>query len=495
MDRLRKALPAVASALLLLAAFPPFNLGLLVFVALVPWINSLRDMPRWAAFRSGVLFGLIFMGGQFEFLVRFVYKWTQSLALGVIPALIATILASLYFGWAASLMALCWRKKWPALIPLVWVGIEVFRSFIPSLAFPWGLVHTPLFAYPSLIQLAHFGTAYLVSFMVIWANLFFATGMHEGFRTSWIRYGLPLVVMFAASGTRYQAPFFGEPTKVLVAQPGVDMAFQSPEEEDRQIAMSLSEIFERTKTSDAKLMVLPEGLANASDQIPPMTPFRIPDNPPVIFGGQRGLAPSYQTAFSYDGTWQWADKKRLVIFGEYVPLRNQLPFLKNFDLPSGDLVPSDKTTAISVNGIKVGPLLCFEGLFIDVANAQARNGAQLLAVMSLDDWYMETGAPVQLMAGSVFRAIECGTPLLRSASLGHSIVVDPRGNIVHRAPLMEQYVMEAEVMLPKSPDWFGGILVFPYVALFSLLGVPIAALWRRGNSETPAQTQSPPEPN
>ena len=46
MKKLGKAWPCLASAILLLAAFPPFHLSLLVFIALTPWLTSLPTRDK-----------------------------------------------------------------------------------------------------------------------------------------------------------------------------------------------------------------------------------------------------------------------------------------------------------------------------------------------------------------------------------------------------------------------------------------------------------------
>src|SRR5688572_21257953 len=100
--RLVRAWPILASAVMLLAAFPPFNFGLLVFVALVPWLMSLREATGRESFKSGYLFGLMFMGGQLFWIHPFVERWTHSFWLALVPWVLATAAGALYFaiaGW------------------------------------------------------------------------------------------------------------------------------------------------------------------------------------------------------------------------------------------------------------------------------------------------------------------------------------------------------------------------------------------------------------
>jgi len=139
------------------------------------------------------------------------------------------------------------------------------------------------------------------------------------------------------------------------------------------------------------------------------------------------------------------DKTRLVIFGEYVPFRDRLPFLSAFDVPSGDLRPGDEIGTLELDGLRVAPVLCFEALFEEVSRVSASRGAEVIAISSIDDWYQGTGAIDALISGAVMRAIENGLPVVRSASLGPSAIIDARGNIVAYAPEGEATTLLAEV--------------------------------------------------
>lgn len=483
-DRLRPYGPAAASVVLLALAFPPFNLGLLVFVALVPWLLSLRELDAKQAVKSGYVFGLLFWLHQMQFVQPLVAKWTGNVLLSLIPWFSACLLGATYFAFLGFVLHRCLKSKREWLIPVAWAGLEVIRSFVPILAFPWGLISTPLYRYPPLIQLANYGTQYLVSAWVVAASvtvvlLFSGTGWNQ------LRYhALVFLGLLGLSIARYTAPEVGEPVTVTIGQPGVDAAFSDPEEEARKVGVAVAELSDSALAQRARLLILPEGMAMGGSEVPPDVPFDLTPGLPILFGGSRGPQPSYQSAFAFDGEWKFADKRRLVVFGEYVPLRGTLPFLDAFELPTGDLRPSDRTSAIQVAGMTVGPMLCFEGLFYDVAADQAKNGAQLLTVMSIDDWYVGTGAPEQLMSASVWRAVETGLPVARSASLGHSIAVDARGNIVARAPFGVTYPLRANLILPKQAERFPGIEVVPIALAIFLFGAATMPL-PRTKTETP----------
>lgn len=476
MASLVKAWRAALSAVLFWAAFPPLNLGLIVFVALAPWLISLKNTDGKGAVKSGLVFGFLFLAAQMSWLQPLTVRWTGSIGLSLVPALLCPLIGMFYFALLGWLIHVCWRKKWIWAIPLVWAGIEVVRSYMPGLAFPWGLAGTPLWPYPALIQLAWFGSIFLVSAWVLIANLAVARLMAgEGFMQ--VRnLAMAFVFLGIGSSMRLSNPEVGAKTAITIGQLGLDLAFGDRAEVQARIAPTVESFRGTAAANGSQLLVLPEGLVRRAETLPPPTPFAVDGGVPILFGGQRGTGPTFQTAFAYDGEWKYVDKTRLVVFGEYVPGRDFLPFLDSFKLPTGDLTPGEKVSALTVGGIRVGPLLCFEGLFPDVGSAQARNDVQLLAVMALDDWYFGTAAPDQLRTAAVFRAIEAGVPLVRCAPLGYSMAVDARGRVIAEAPTGKTVPMRVEVVLPAHPDFFAGIDGFRYLALLSCLLVIGAAL-------------------
>ncbi|MCH7903542.1 MAG: apolipoprotein N-acyltransferase [Armatimonadetes bacterium] len=460
---IRRAWPALLAAGLLSLAFPPANVALIVFIALAPWLASLRDTDGRGACKSGWIFGFVYFLFQMFWLVPFVSHWTGSYLLAAIPWVLAAAIAGLYYVLTGWLIHRCWKLSRPWVIPLVWAGSEAARSYIHELAFPWGIAAMPLWRFPAIVQHAAWGTLFLVSAWVILPNLLAAmyiwpTDKSEGslstVRKVW-RYGGVFVGLLALSLVRYGQPQEGESFTVTVGQTGVDVAFGDPETRASDLAQSIDLILAAAVLQGADLVVLPEGTTSPSTMIPPPEFAGREPETPVLFGGNRVDADgkTYQTAIAYTGDgWAHADKTRLVIFGEYVPLRDSLPFLKAFDLPSGDITPADKLSVIEINGVIVGPMLCFEGVFPDIAEREGRMGAQLLAVMSIDDWYVGTMAHDQLWMSTVWRSIESGLPLVRAASTGVSLATDSRGNLLEVAPTGLTVPMDVELIVPAGSD-------------------------------------------
>ncbi|MFN7171920.1 MAG: apolipoprotein N-acyltransferase [Fimbriimonadaceae bacterium] len=479
---LNRTWPVFATAAMLAASFAPLNWAFLIFVAFAPWLASLKDSTVKGSFRSGFALGFLFWCVQLFWLGHFIGKWSEYYWFGLIPVLLGASFAALLFGLFAILVRQLWRLNLILLFPLIYAGVEVFFSYMPFLAFPWSLLGVPLVEAPWMVQHAYFGTVYLVS---AWATLpsvaaaLFLTG--ENFRKFW----QPILIFFillVVSLVRFGTPIVGERKVITVGQPGVDMAFGDLSQQDALIQQNVELILDRAEMQGADLVILPEGLTYGMDYIPPPTQFRIdPFGIPILFGGQRGTPIAYQSAYAVEnGEWSWADKTRLVIFGEYVPFRDQLEFLQGFNLPAGDLKAADQVTSIDIAGMRVGPVICFEALFPDISWRQAMNGSNLLAIMSIDDWYVGTGAPQILRQASTMRAIENGLPMVRSATLGYSFAVDQRGRMITEAPFGEVVALRAEVTVPeigseRSP-WKP---IFPIICLASLLGLILHGLFLR----------------
>jgi apolipoprotein N-acyltransferase len=420
-----------SSALLLLGAYSPFDLRFLVFVALVPWLLAFPYATAKEARRAGLAFNFVFILGQMFFVAILTARWTNSWGLALVPWLICGLLGTFYFMVLSLAMNWCYKTQRLWLVPLAWAAVEIWRSYMPVLAFPWGLIAEPLAPYPALINSAVWLTIYGVGAWVVLGNMVLSELVRKRVpKTACACFALVLV----SSLLLYSRPIVGTPRNIIIGQPGVDMAFTEPVLAHSLIGPAADRILDVAEAQHADLTVLPEGLEEVKGTTPSNLGFRPRADAPVLFGGQRGNSPGYQSAFTYDGTWRHADKTRLVIFGEFVPslLRNVLP--ESFRLPSGDLQAGDTVTALPVGNLTVGPIICFEEMFPDVCYKQRANGAQLLAIISMDDWFQHTPAFEQLRDSCVFRAIETGLPIVRSTTTGYSLAIDQRGRVIASTP-------------------------------------------------------------
>jgi apolipoprotein N-acyltransferase len=122
-------------------------------------------------------------------------------------------------------------------------------------------------------------------------------------------------------------------------------------------------------------------------------------------------------------------KRRLVIFGEYVPLVDWLPFIKYFTPITGGFTAGDKpvTFELGTNGPGTSVLICFEDTFPHYAREHATDDIDFLVNITNDGWFGDSAAQWQHAANAVFRAVENGLPLVRCSNNGITCWIDEHG--------------------------------------------------------------------
>ncbi|MFZ5495806.1 MAG: apolipoprotein N-acyltransferase [Verrucomicrobiota bacterium] len=126
-------------------------------------------------------------------------------------------------------------------------------------------------------------------------------------------------------------------------------------------------------------------------------------------------------------------KRKLVPFGEYVPLRSVFGWLEKVVPIGGDFTPGTVAAPLPVPAgayrVPVGTLICYEDIFPALARESVQSGAEVLAVLTNNAWFGEGGAAYQHAAHSVLRAVENRRPVLRVGNGGWSGWIDEFGAI------------------------------------------------------------------
>lgn len=133
-------------------------------------------------------------------------------------------------------------------------------------------------------------------------------------------------------------------------------------------------------------------------------------------------------------------KIHLVVFGEYIPLVDQLPFLGDlFKFSSGadfsgnfDAGTSTDPMTVPAGGVTVQliPSVCFEDTVGRLTRKFVRSEPQIILNVTNDGWFKKSESAAQHMANAKFRAIELRRPMVRSANTGVSGIVSITGSLV-----------------------------------------------------------------
>lgn len=124
-------------------------------------------------------------------------------------------------------------------------------------------------------------------------------------------------------------------------------------------------------------------------------------------------------------------KQKLVIGVEATPFREVFDNLE-IDLGgvSGQLGWGERHLVFENGETKIGPAICYEGLYGNHFAGFVREGAEVMAVISNDGWWGNTPGHKRLFDFCRLRAIETRRSIARSANTGISGFISPRGDIV-----------------------------------------------------------------
>jgi apolipoprotein N-acyltransferase len=183
---------------------------------------------------------------------------------------------------------------------------------------------------------------------------------------------------------------------------------------------------------------------------------RIQDTAPeshFVIGGQ-GIAEggASNAAFAFSGYELLGryDKFMLVPFGERWPLLDSAPWLYRaifglFGLPllintvpgTGPALLPGPTSSDAAAAGALGVGICYESVFPLVSAAMARQGAQVLIIITNDAWFAAGNGARQHFDMGRMRAIETRRWLLRAGNDGITAVVDPSGRSLQELPRMQ----------------------------------------------------------
>ncbi len=172
-------------------------------------------------------------------------------------------------------------------------------------------------------------------------------------------------------------------------------------------------------------------------------------------------------------------KRQLVPFGEYMPYQTTLsrlfPVLTDLNIIEDDYVSGSSTAIMEIGGGKIGNVICFESIYPKLTRQSTLDGAELLVEVTNDSWLKDSPAMSQHLAHGVFRSIENGRYLVRSANSGISAVIDSRGNVLKTLDPNVQGVISDTVYFSNEQTLYTliGDILFPLCCAMVLVWILI----------------------
>ncbi|MDE3084144.1 MAG: apolipoprotein N-acyltransferase [Verrucomicrobiota bacterium] len=449
------------TSLLLVLSFPPYDVPEFAYACLVPGIFWAYLRPPlklyiWTMFAAQALAWTVLLGwlhhvtwlGLF-LLGPFVGAWTGVWYLAAwwtMPRIVGRMTPVRLLAVLALAGA--------------WVIVEWSRTWLLG-GFPWLPLAASQWQRSSILQIAAYTGASGVSFVLVVVNIGFAAYAHRlfregetGLRKRSQEFFLALFLLLVCLSVHVQETFnratFTVPlARVAFVQPDIPQTIKW----DPARGPAILDVLEKTTLEAASnypdFVLWPEAttpwavrgdervrtwieslvrrtqvpLVLGSDAIEhPGQADEAWFNAACVVDPATGLQPDYYA------------KRHLVPFGEYVPLRPILGWLKKI-VPVGDsdYARGREAQPLIVNtraGVLVlGPLICYEDIFPSLARDNVRAGADALIVLTNEAWFGQGGGAYQHAAHSVLRAVETRRPVLRCGNAGWSGWIDEFGNV------------------------------------------------------------------
>ena len=483
-------------------SFPPSPFG---YLALVAWLPALEAWRGAHTLRGAYMVGLLFHLSCFSI----AFSWPLAHALpsvaiaSIVPLVLLTVLLGLPFvfshlvrmrlGIGVGLLALVTSH----------LLVEAVLQRGP-LAMPWPLAGNALANAVPVHMLAAIGGVSLLSLWVLAINvLAFQALRMSGVRRAWPAASALLLIAggwFGGNAASIDQSDL-KTVRVTLVQP-VMTPHDWADVESRGRLETLVEMTDslHEQSGPSWLTVWPEtalppcrGSLLCDDVLDTLRAAVARSGTPLLSGAIAADAPEPGAVWrnslvlvDREAPPHRYDKIRLVPFAEGVPFEHRFPSLAALAVDAGGVASYQagrERILLEVDGIQIGPMICFESVFPQDAAAYARDGADVLIVASQDGWWGDSFGHRQHLAFTRLRAIETRRTVVFVAASGTSAVIGPDGGTTASIPFGTRRAIQAEVPLASGNTPFVryGDLVAPGAAMvaFLLLGVCLISRDRR----------------
>jgi len=480
-------------------SLPPYNflyINFFTFPALLFILIKIQKKPNsiWLNFKIGWLFGIGYFLSNIYWIIysltfEDVFKPFIPFALILIPSFLG-----LFYG-AATLVVSEFKLKIDfssiLVFSLVFSIIEFFRGFVLG-GFPWNLIVYSWTKYLNSLQILSLIGTY--SFNLISITIFL----------------LPLLIIFKKN-IRYQISlliflltvlicnnFYGswkvkknetlyrefEDFKIKIISPkiSIDRFFESNNEHiiiDELIELSNPDISQRT------IFIFPEG-ALAGVNLDTLKNFKkkfskkFSDKHTIIMGinthkKKDNSIKIYNSMVVLDHKLNLLheyNKNKLVPFGEFLPFEK---FLKKVGLKKithgyQSFTPAKKRELIFIDDKNFNfiPLICYEIIYSGKITSRF-NDINFIINISEDGWFGNSIGPHQHFSHAIFRAIEEGKNIIRSANNGISAYIDSNGIILTKLESTQKGVIEINNFKKLDKTFFskfGNKIFFYFILIY-----------------------------
>lgn len=442
-------------------AFPPFDVGLLAFVAPAPLLWALRRVERGvSALAVGFVYGAVFFGlllswiavlGMVAWIPLTIWLATLSAAYG--------LLVWLFRGWPPA--------RWWLIVVGGWTLWELIKSYVPFGGFPWGSLGYAAAGNPGIIGSVQWvgPSGWTVLAVGVAAGIVLVVEDTQNWRL--LVDPTVVVLMLVLAGVLFPPHADGGTVTAAIVQGSSPCPQTHCQNENQRIYERHLELSRSIPRDMVDLVVWPENSFGS-----PYDPIGNEDIDQELKVLAQGLgayllvsgthvvdSESFVNAnivYTNIGTEVGRyDKQHPVPFGEYVPLRDLFGFIPQLDQVPRDMIPGEDPVVFPIRDGMLGSVISFEGAFIRHIRDAARAGSELLVVATNESSYgPDAPASDQLIELARVNAAAVGQDLILAAITGKSTFITAEGNVGEKTELLEERFIIGELQFRAAGPTF-----------------------------------------
>jgi len=463
------------SAVMLVFSFHPYNLWFLAFFALAPMlVAQQRILPlKWSGLGQAVGIG----GWLFVFLSAMFGGSTAGMVVVIQVIVVVIIIIQLFSVPGTRLFHQQTAYRWFLLQGIAdWVGIEMIRSFIPPINTHAFIAQT-MYTQPWMLQPISIFSLYGLAFVLILTNYALAQGALALFDRKWRldddapSFQPRLALRWLAIAGSVLAVWIGISLVILAGAPqsaptirvaAIQHNYPQPGHQDaegqEQRLQALSEQARAAAEEGARLIVMPELGLGFDPQVEHTAEFK-------------ALAAETEAylliGYGIDDPRGWRNEMvMLTPDGRFLDV-----YGKNHATTPGEppIITAGVYPVYETYLGRLATLICNDVHFTDTARILARNGAQLIAVPTLEI----SGIALEQVAQSVLRAVENRVSIVKADDAFASAIIDPYGRIIalrNGSPEGAAFALVADVTLgtgttlyTRVGDWVGWLCLAGFI--------------------------------
>lgn len=163
---------------------------------------------------------------------------------------------------------------------------------------------------------------------------------------------------------------------------------------------------------------------------------------------------------------QYFDKKILVPFGEFLPLRKYLKFFEPISGTKDFEVGNNSRILIDKSNLSIFPVICYEIIFDKIFKNINNYNIDILVNITNDSWFGYKLGPYQHFYISRIKTVIANKPLVRVSNNGISAIIDSNGTILKSTPLNKKAKINYELEINNLPSYY---LIHVYLLIYLII--------------------------